>query len=200
MQFPNAYSGVKDIYTAAILTLVGVGLGVILLLATGLNLAALIGILAIVVALVMIVAFVSNIVGIVKASKDEAAFKNALYALLAAIVISIIGNFSKDAFLSGIFNVLSGICSFLITYMICRGIVNLADELGDVAVSDAGEKVMKLEIIIWVVSIVVNLISALLGANASVVSIILSLVSSIASIVAYILYIGLLGKAKQMLA
>jgi hypothetical protein len=84
--------------------------------------------------------------------------------------------------------------------MICQGIVNLADQLGDTVVSESGKWVMKLEIIVWAISIVATLISAILGGSAAVVGGILFLASSIVSIVAYILYLGLLGKAKKMLA
>lgn len=200
MQFPNAFAGIKDIYSAAILSLVSAALGIIIVIAAVTGSTSFVAILGIIVALVAIVASVSNIVGIVKASKDEAAFKKALYALLVSIVVTLLGNFIKSGLLSSLFDVLVGICSFLVTYMICQGIVNLADQLGDTVVSESGKWVMKLEIIVWAISIVATLISAILGGSAAVVGGILFLASSIVSIVAYILYLGLLGKAKKMLA
>ncbi len=200
MQFPNAFAGIKDIYSAAILSLVSAALGIIIVIAAVTGSTSFVAILGIIVALVAIVASVSNIVGIVKASKDEAAFKKALYALLVSIVVTLLGNFIKSGLLSSLFDVLIGICSFLVTYMICQGIVNLADQLGDTVVSESGKWVMKLEIIVWAISIVATLISAILGGSAAVVGGILFLASSIVSIVAYILYLGLLGKAKKMLA
>ena len=200
MQFPNAFAGIKDIYSAAILSLVSAALGIIIVIAAVTGSTSFVAILGIIVALVAIVASVSNIVGIVKAPKDEAAFKKALYALLVSIVVTLLGNFIKSGLLSSLFDVLVGICSFLVTYMICQGIVNLADQLGDTVVSESGKWVMKLEIIVWAISIVATLISAILGGSAAVVGGILFLASSIVSIVAYILYLGLLGKAKKMLA
>ena len=55
---------------------------------------------------------------------------------------------------------------------------------------------------IWVASAVLNVLTALFGTNETMQAVIgiIAIVGGIISIVAYFLYIGLLGKAKNMLA
>ena len=213
--FSNAYEGVKKIHKAEILALIASILILIgsILGATGLQagedtasgngLLVGGGLIVIVAALLMIVASIMNIIGVNRASKDEPAFKNALIALLVGIVANIVVSaFSGNPTVSSIGKTINNLTEVLASYFICTGVISLADRLGNSAVSASGKKVRSILMGIWVASAVLNALAILFGTNETMQTIlgITAIVSGIISIVAYFLYIGLLGKAKKMLA
>ena len=213
--FKNAYEGVKRIYKAEILALIG---SVLLLigsiisafgLRTGENTASgeglLVGggLLVNAAAILMIIAAIMNIVGVSRALKDESAFKNALIALLCGIAANIlVSAFSNNPTINNIGKAMVNVTEILASYYICTGIINLAGHLGDSDVSARGTKVRSILMGIWIASAVLNVLATLFGTNETmkVVIGIIAIVTGIISIVAYFLYIGLLGRAKDMLA
>jgi len=213
--FPNAYEGVKKIYKAEIMALIASVLLLIgsIISATGLQAGESTasgegllvggGLLVIVAAVLMIIAAIMNIIGVNRASKDEAAFKNALIALLFGIAANILTSaFSNNPTISSIGKTLANVTEILASYYICTGIINLADRLSDSDVSARGKKIRSILMGIWVASAVLNVLTTLFGTNETmqVVIGIIAIVAGIISIVAYFLYIGLLGRAKNMLA
>ena len=213
--FSNAYEGVKKIHKAEILALIATILILIgsIVSATGLQAgedtasgSGLLvggGLIVIGAALLMIIASFLNIIGVNRASKDEPAFKNALIALLVGIVANIVVSaFSGNSTVSSIGKTVNNVTEILASYFICTGIISLADRLGNSAVSASGKKVRSILMGIWVASAVLNALAILFGTNETMQTIIgiTAIVSGIISIVAYFLYIGLLGKAKKMLA
>ncbi len=209
MQFPNAYEGVKKIYKAEILAIIAaiclVIVGILaLVVAASESAGAAVGVLifGLAAAVLAIIAFIMNIVGVGRASKDEPAFKTALYALIIGIIASIVlGAFqSSNALISGLGSTVSKVMEFLASYYICTGIINLADKLNDAAVSEKGKKVRTMLIVVWIISAVVGLISGIVNSGAvSVIGGILAIIAAILAIIAYIMYLGLLSKAKKML-
>ena len=213
--FKNAYEGVKRIYKAEILALIG---SILLLigsiisafgLRTGENTASgeglLVGggLLVIAAAVLMIIAAIMNIVGVSRALKDESAFKNALIALLCGIAANIlVSAFSNNLTINNIGKAMVNVTEILASYYICTGIINLAGHLGDSDVSARGTKVRSILMGIWIASAVLNVLATLFGTNETmkVVIGVIAIVTGIISIVAYFLYIGLLGRAKDMLA
>ena len=213
--FPNAYEGVKKIYKAEIMALIASVLLLIgsIISATGLQAGESTasgegllvggGLLVIVAAVLMIIAAIMNIIGVNRASKDEAAFKNALIALLFGIAANILTSaFSNNPTISSIGKTLANVTEILASYYICTGIINLADRLSDSDVSARGKKIRSILMGIWVASAVLNVLTTLFGTSEAmqVVVGIIAIIGGIISIVAYFLYIGLLGKAKDMLA
>ena len=186
MQYPEACAGVKKIYTAEILSLVATVLTVTVVLSPA-------------AAVLFIISFVLKIVGINRAARDEEAFKNALIAVIVGIVASAIVALSKnDSFMHGLGSTLNNICNFLVSYLVCKGIVNLANRLGDEEIAARGQKVMKLLTTVWAIVIVIELISVILRGS-TVLSVILTIASGICAIVAYVLYLKLLSRARPML-
>ena len=209
--FKNAYSGIKKIYSGEVLGLIGAILALIAAVLSVLNLSSgakeglliTLGLLIIFDGIILIVAFFLNIIGVIRASMDESAFKNALYALLAGIAASIlVSAFSNNQLISGIGNTINNFANMLSSYFICTGIINLADKLNDSATSARGEKVRSLLLGLWMLSAILSIAVALMKENTSMVTFmaVVAIISGIASIVAYFLYIGLLGKARKMLA
>ena len=113
--FTNACEGVKKIYKAEILSLIAT---VLLLIgsvisvfgiqagentSSGEGLLVSGGLIVIVAAVLLIIAAIMNIIGVSRASKDEAAFKNALIALLFGIAANIlVSAFSNNPTVSSI--------------------------------------------------------------------------------------------------
>ena len=212
--FTNAYEGVKKIYiaellalAAAILMLTGgifsaVGLQAGEETASGNSLLLSGGFLVIVAAVLLIIAAILNIIGVNRASKDEAAFKNALIALFAEIAANIVVSaFSSNPTVSSIGKAFSNATEILVSYYICTGIINLADRLRNSALSASGKRIRSILMGIWVASAVLNTLSTLFGTNETMQIIIgvIAIVCGIISIIASFLYICLLGKTKKML-
>ena len=210
----NAYEGVKKIYKAEILALIAT---ILLLVGSVISLTGIQagentssgegllisgGLLVIVAAILMIIAAIMNIVGVNRASKDEAAFKNALIALLFGIAANIVVSAFNDPTVNSIGKAAVNVTEILASYYICTGIINLADRLGNSDVSARGQKVRSILMGIWVASAVLNILGTLFGTNGTMQNVlgIIAIVGGIISIIAYFLYIGLLGRAKKMLA
>ena len=119
MKFPNAYNGVKKIFTAEILSLIGtisLIIAAILVLATGamvetgaadaavnetMGMAAGFAIFGLVGSILMLVAFIMNLVGILSARKDEGLFNTALAFTIIGIVAAVLTSlFSKNELFS----------------------------------------------------------------------------------------------------
>ena len=215
MQFPNALEGVKKIYKAEIIALIGAILGVIasiLILvgaAAGTD-SAVVGVLGggvllIVMAVLLIIAFIMNIGGLNKAKLDEENFKNALYAVLVGIVASALLGLAKEgSTLKDLGNTVSSICSFLSTWYVCTAIISLAGRLGNSEMGEQGLKARKMLMTVWIIGIVLDvlvIIFGLLGASTglAVLVSVLGLAAAVVEIIAYILYLKLLSKARVML-
>ena len=220
MRFPNAAVGVKRIYIGEILALIaaiGVGIGLILgfantenaangdlaaIVDTALNpLAWLVITAATIGGIVLIVAWVINLIGVINASKDEESFKAALYLIIFGIVASAIGSiFSRNVVLSQIFTVAASVISLLTTLMIIAGISNLAMQLGNQAVQEKGQNIVKLIVITLAVSIIIKLILTLFrGSFGAAIAIVLAIFAVLLELAQYVIYLSFLSQANKML-
>ena len=207
MQFPNALEGVKKIYKAEIIALIGAILGFVaaLLSLVGAQSGSLgglagAGILIIAMSVLFIIAFIMNIVGLNKAKPDEENFKNALYMVFAGIVLSIVVGATKDGTLiHTLGESLSNICNLLVNYLVATALLNLANRLGDDVVAKKAASVRTLLTIVWVIALVLNVMGDVLTSKAGIIAVVLALIASVVEIIAYIVYLGLLSKARGML-
>ena len=213
MKYPDAYSGIKKLFTAEILNIVVAVLGIIAggtLIAAVKNAADIesgtatvlgAGALGLIAGIVALVSFILQLVGLSQAGKDEKNFKNALLAALAGIVISILSSaFSKNAFLTGLFSMLGTVCNLLITLMVINGIISLAKKLGNEEIERKGNNILKILVLVYVITAVVELLSGIFGKNAvSSITGVFSIVAGIFAVLAAIFYISLLSKAAKML-
>ena len=211
MQFPNAHAGVKKIYKATVIALISV---ILLVIASVLVLAGAAGgsgagvlggaALFIVIAILMIIAFIMNLVGLVKAKKDEKSFNIALIFTIVGIIAAIVvGSSQSGTLLNSLGDDIRSICSFLSTWFVCTGIINLADRLNDSAMSERGMKTRRVLMVVWILAIVLKIIGDVVGSNAgtpiAVVALVLALIAGIMEIVTFFLYLKLLGRARTML-
>ena len=218
MKFENAYSGVKKIHAALILSMIAtlvVGIasffGAMAIGATGDALvngsedgakgaligAGLAGIFLIIGAVIALIAYIIKIVGIGKAMKDEAAFKTAFIFIFVGLAASILSAaFSGNAKVTQISNEVQSLCDLAVLYYIITGIGNLADKLNNAAVKAKGKTVLKLIVCFYAIAIIAGIV----GIFAETVAYIIAAVSSVLIVIALILYIAYLAQAKKMLA
>ena len=214
MRFPNALSGVKKIFAAELLAMIGTVLMVVALVLgvigglkedlVGLGGATIIGIVA---GVLLLISYILYIVGVSKASKDEPAFKTALYVIVFGIVYSIITTtFSSAIEKSGIqqfANLIPDLINLVAMLFIVTGIRNLAEQLGDKAMITKGERIMKIAYVMEIIIFVIRAVSMFAFSNNEIVGtavVVAAVVAGILNVVIYIMYLLYLGKAKKLLA
>jgi len=219
MKYPNAYQGIKKIFTAEILALIssacmiifaifgivaiaGIsassddvavagGLGALLFGAAG-------GVLA-------LIGLILLLVGTKRASADEAMFDHAFIFIVCSLILTVASTIISSIWATGMWDNLSttiaNIFSMLATIYIVNGVQNLAKKLNRQDMVAKGNTYMILLIVLYAVQIIARVIPVFFGANAasSTAAGTLSLAAEVFSLVVYILYLVFLGKAKKML-
>ena len=216
MRFPNAFRGVKKIWLAELLMLLAVVLGIVLLIVVATNStmegeqvivnkaavqtpAAILGIGA---ALIALLGFILNLVGLINARKDEAAFKVALFVTGLGIIAAAIGAiWSSNERLNDWMDTLITIFSMFASYYVLTGIANLADQMPDPATKAVALKSRTLvEGSFCATALFKLIISIFKIQNGSTISTILAVIALLLELVSYILYLRALAKGKKMLA
>lgn len=223
MRFPNAAKGVKRIFTAEILKLIGTICAVIGLLIVAIGaaaagatngsdagLAAFVGsaagglVLFAVYAILVTIAFFMHLVGIINARHDEDSFKSALACLIIGLVAMILSGvfFSINATVASLFYTFGNLMSLFVTIFIISGIIKLADKMNRGDVSTKGTNVLKLIIVITGLSLILSIVSSIMINNTAVIvtALILFVVALVLCIVEYIMFLSFLANAKKMLA
>ena len=219
MTFPNAANGIKKLFIAEVLGLISaitiacsvifskpvVSDGTVVDVAAtdgGLTVAA---ILISVGGIIAIVAYILQLVGIAKASRDEEAFKGALYLILFTILFAIAGAalayaFPNSNLLSNLGTVVTNLLEILTTFMIIGGIGMLGAKLNDGLLQEKAAGLLKIIVTVIVLKFIANVVVLLFKENiAEVVVTILGVMILILTLVQYILYLSLLASAKNTL-
>lgn len=204
MRFPKAYAGVKKIFTSEILSLISTILLVVVAAVAAVNesgelssgkdgaiaVIAIVGLIALVLGLI---ATILQLVGLHSASKNEHAFKTAFFFALIMLIITGVGGAvatkNEDSIISDIPSLLN-IFVFLFTV---SGISNLARKLGREDMASFGTKILGLQIILSILSFVLQVFKT--GSMENVLSVVAILLTAIV----YIIYLIYLAKAKKML-
>ena len=222
MRFPNAAKGVKNIFTAQILQLIGsiceiIGLVIVISggatailskgsdagLVAALSQMAGASIFLVAFSILALIAFIMQIVGIVNAKKDEESFKSALICLIIGIIAPIVG-----ALFARVSPVIMSLCAtvgnlmgLFVTIFIITGIIKLADQLNNSEVSTKGSNILKIIIVIAGLSLILSIVSSFMLTNPAilVIAMILLAISLVLSLIQYIMFLTLLSQAKKML-
>lgn len=224
MKYPNAAKGVKRIFTAEILKLIGtisgivgitiVVIGLITAEATGESKA---GITAFVLtlgagaipllawAVLLLIAFIMRLVGIINARHDEDSFKSSLVCLILDLVSAAVSGVFlslNNTLVASLLYSFSQLMGLFVTLFIISGIIKLADKLNRGDVSAKGSNVLKLICVIVGLSLLLNIVSSILIGNPVImyVALILFAAAMVLCIVQYIMFLSFLAKAKKMLA
>ena len=214
MRFPNAYAGVKKLYTSEILSIVG---GLALLVAAiliaigkagseagsetveyaGIGIGAVIGLAGMV---VLLISYIFQIIGVNKASNDEPAFKIALFLIIVSFICTAASSLTKDngnaTTLSSIFDSVWSVIELGVTVFIIQGIRNLADRLNNGAVSAKGATIFKIMTAFYALIIVANIVAIF----SVTIAVIIAIIVPILSLIQYIIFLSFLSQAKKMLS
>ena len=221
MRFPNAAKGVKRIFTAQILQLIGticMVIGCIILIAGGvtavlskgseagmiaaLSQAAGASIFLIAYSILAMIAFIMQLVGIINAKNDEESFKSALICTIIGIIAPIVGGlFYKLPVVMGLCFSIGNLMGLFVTIFIITGIIKLADQLNRGDVSTKGSNLLKIIIVIAGLSLILSIISSFMLTNTAILvtAVILIVISLVLSVIQYIMFLTLLAKGKNML-
>ncbi len=197
MTFPNAASGVKKLFIAEILHIIGMicvaigGTFTIALSVTDVQSAGAFagsGAVAAVGAIVLLVAFIIQFIGLSQASKDESQFlKSAFTFAIVGIIIAI-----ASAFFPFFYFVREIIVLFIFWFTIA-GIMELAARLGDEDVLSFGKKTSYIILATYIIGIILAFLQFTPIASVLVIiSVVLELIGIICVLVFY-------AKAKNML-
>ena len=214
MKFPNAYAGVKKIFTSEILSIISVAallVAAIMLLIgaggakAGSDTATVVGLggaglFSIAGSVIALIAFIFQIIGVSNASKDEPAFKTALIFIITGVICAIVASFTKDngnaTTLSSIIDTVQNVSNLGVTVFIIQGIRNLADRLNNGAVSAKGATIFKIIIAIYALIIIASIVAIFSLTIAGIIAIIVPILN----LIQYIFFLSLLAQAKKMLA
>ncbi len=217
MKFPNAYNGIRKIFSAEILDLIAsicmvIAAVLALVAASSSNeegaLAGGLGFIAFMAAagVLAIIGFILKLVGVKVAGRDEerfdTAFVFAIFALILTIVSSVLTSlFGSNAIWDDLVRTITTLFELFVTLYIVNGIQALAQRLDRDDMVQRGRTYFILFLILYILRLLANLIPVFFGANTATaaISLTLILVASILSLIIYIMYLALLGKAKKML-
>ena len=208
MTLPNAYKGVKKVFIAEILQIIGAILAIIGLLelagAIGVyqqfgnvdgleGLAASGGMFTLIALTLSIIALILNLVGLKQASKDEPdrmakAFAFAIATLILSVVVGVFQSLHWYS-AAAVFNVLSTIsqmCTIVFTIM---GVSEVTQNIARQDVADMGPKILTISVIAIIASIIGNVV----GGVAAIIALALM-------IVAYAVFLVFLGRATSALS
>lgn len=221
MTFPNAFEGVKKLFTSEILSLIAALCTLIAGIAGVVAVASLAaqsaggtigGGIAVVIfgigsAVLFIIAYILKLVGLKKGGNDEPRFQQAfliaIFALILQVVASILNSLSVgNGVVDNIVQIFATVAEILITVYVINGVQNLAVRLGNENMLEGGNKLLYIIIVVYVLAAIATLIPVFFGANpaSATISGIFAIVSSILNIIAYIVFLVYLSKAKKMLA
>lgn len=210
MKFPNAFAGVKKLYTSEILALIALIFTLITVIAgfftigvidAGVEEAvnpslAITGVLTIITAILSLISFILSIVGLSQAGKDEPIFKYALYASLLGIVASVAAGFLPEGFGKDILSVINEIVLLLVPLLSIVGIMSLSKQYMNSDMENRGNSLIKLITASIIVAGVADIIYRFF-ANGAVV---LGIIAIVIDLAASLIYLGYLNRARKMLA
>lgn len=177
--YPNAAGGLKLLFIAEILAIIG----------------AVLGLVPVVGSVLAIISLILVLVGLYKAGADDQAYKTAFIIGIVNLVVGIVSAFFGSGVFATILTIVSAVLDLAVVYYVINTTGNLARSMGHDELSAKGNTVWKLYLICAVASIVIALLSFV-----PVLAAALAIVLAIVQIVAYILYLIFLNKASKALA
>jgi len=177
VKYPNAASGIKKVFLAKIIGVIGVPLAFIP------------GIGALLLMTCTVAATIFNVWGILEASKDHNGYQTALVFTVADLIFSIVDTFIDN---NAISNVLSfgNVMNIAVLYYICKSTGELLRDVKNYGLANKGDHVWNVNktcLIVMAVCLVVAFIP-ILNILAAITSLIVAVVTIYASVV-YLIYL-----------
>lgn len=216
MTFPNATSGVKKIFTAEILCLVGTLVLFVAGILAAVSLVSAAGApdqtgavvtslgmiaVALIGSIVVVVGGILSLLGLIAAAKDQKYFQYALYAVIVSIVFTAVsGSFSANPALQSILSACGSAANLVSTIFVIQAIIELAKTFNNTDLIERGKSQLTLIVVIQLLSIIASIAVSFMGGQfASIVAAVIAIISIVLSLIQYILYLALLNRAKFML-
>ena len=218
MEYPNAAKGLKKIFLAELLHLIGAVMVVCALIvlasngismktsgdvlrdkltATGMTVPMIIYSVGTVV--LLLIGLFLNLAGIYQASRDEDSFKRAMWATLFTIVVSIVGSFIQrgNPAAADWIDMIITISTMMTALLVLDGIIRIAGSTGNSELSNLAKWCSKFIIFPFVFSLVGELLIAVFALNESTIALVGAAVY-VLDAVSYIMYLRVLSKARTM--
>ena len=214
MKFPSAQKGVYKLWIAALIGIISTAIVFVGAILSGFadgneGLKAATGGVVGVGGIAGIVVFVLELVGLHQASENDNNFHTAFLIIILGLIVSVVGGiigaFNNDVCktIAGFASVIASVSSLAALEYAFRGIISLADQLGDQEMVQKGRKLIVIIWAVFIASIVLSLVGKILNPNAaewvkilvSIAAIIAAAIEIVVQVITFIYY----SKAKEML-
>ena len=208
LNYPNAAQGVKKLYVAEILSLIGsiiLGAGIVFGIDGLFNDVAWMALLSVALigaaGVLLLISFINNLVGLSKASKDDQGYKVAFWMMIISMILSIIFcSISGVAKTMVSMNILANFCLNMSTVLELLSIllaIRTTEKLlvlkGDAILAATGEVSLFLMIAPFVVTVLLRIITFFTPA---IIDTILNVVATVVQVFGYLMYLSFLSAAK----
>ena len=117
--------------------------------------------------------------------------------MIASIVLGVVGSFLRaNTTIYIIINAVNKFLSLYATFLVIDGFKKLAQNMGNTTMAEKADGSFKIIACMLILSVILQVIATFVGGT---IGGILTLVALVADVVWYFVYIGLLGKGKNML-
>ena len=178
VKYPNAASGIKKVFLAKIIGVIGVPLAFIP------------GIGALLLMTCTVAATIFNVWGILEASKDHNGYQTALVFTVADLLISTTEQLSYSLSIANVLSFAGNVMNIAVLYYICKSTGDLLRDVKNYGLANKGDHVWNVNktcLIVMAVCLVVAFIP-ILNILAAITSLIVAVVTIYASVV-YLIYL-----------
>lgn len=186
VKYPNAASGIKKVFLAKMIGVIGAVLAFIPFIGAFLALAC------------AIAATIFNVWGILEASKDHNGYQTALVFTIAGLVFTLINTFIDNSVVSDVLNFAENVMDIAVLYYICKSTGDLLRDMKNYGLANKGDHVWNINktcLIIMAVCLVVAFIPIV-----NILAVFTSLVVLVVTIYASIVYLIYLYQSGQYLS
>ena len=151
---------------------------------------------------VFVFSYILQIIGIVRATKDEPAFRVSLIAIIAALVITVLECifFEGNDVITFVLEIASDVAQFFLVHYIIHGIMHISEHLGRDDISKKGKRIFTVIYIAIGFEIIVRIFEMIFGKElGEQLSMPFGIVANILKVVEYILFLSYIVKAKKLL-
>ena len=212
MKFENAFAGAKKMFIAEILMFVTAVFTLCFTLfaenwsadseaSSGFGVLA-VFVVFLVIGAIELVAYVIDLIGVIKAAKDEDYFRGSLYLTIATLLAFIAqGYFTSGDIRNHIFALMGIVLGFGATVYVLRGFISLSEELERPSLAKTGYVLLAILLFVNALQFAAKLLGTIFvsDANAADIAAVFNNVASVVSIVESVIYIVYLKKVMKTL-
>lgn len=180
-KYPNAAEGLRLMFIAQIVMIVGTVLALVPILGS----------------IIIIAGGIVNLLGLYKAQTDDNGYQMAFYVSIAGIVVDVLRGIVGEGVLYTLLGIVASVLGLAVVYYVCITTSNLLHSIGEETLADKGVTVWRIYLAVGIVSIVCRVLSFVPVLN--VLAMAVSVVAAIAQLVGYILYLIFLNGSSKAL-